>query len=187
MSGGQWPGPGPGPADRDRARHPALAWPAAWPPWLQSGSTGQPRQPGLEYRDQGPDCSGGRGTRGQTRADGRGPDRTRPGPDTEIQPGQPAHNNTRTRAIKRLQSGHSLSLGEASLFGRNDGHFMIYRMCALSLSVPPPAPAAGLPPPPPGQAAARASQNYAVSSLQSPVPTRHIVPDRSLSLKKQTL
>ena len=191
MSGGQWPGPGPGPADRDRARHPAgtrhgasssLAQPALAAVWPQLGSAQ------LQYRA---DCSGGgEGERGQTRADGRGPDTgARPGPDTlEIQPASTGHRitlvcNQEAAIIRPTFASHKEHLcfcGELWLFS------VLADVSTVCESPRPPA--AGLPPPPlPRLASSRARVRTMQSPLSSPHTSHH--PRQvslSLSLSQET-
>ena len=110
-------------------------------------------------------ATGGSGGRLETRArPGHGPAR----PESEIQ--QPSHCWCHQEAALRPQCVSHRS----TPFSENDIHLMFCRMCPLSLSVSPPASAAGVPPPPPGR-------GQSLCSLLSPVPTRHIIPDRSLS------
>lgn len=192
MSGGQWPGPGIAGASRHRpGETPGTGSPASSSlasPGCSLAARASHRQPsqlppGREARLQRGAGGGGPGARhGQTDAD-----RTGPGP-AQIRRYSQASQHTVIPGPRPSrgcnQATQSVSQG-ATLWAENNGQFMMCRMCALSLSVPPPAPAAGLPPPPPWPGCGPGESE--LCSLLSPVPTRHIVPDRSLSLKKQSL
>ena len=158
---------------------PAAAWPSQ--PWLQSGPSLCPPS-----SSTGQTAAGGGGERGQTRADGRGPDTgARPGPDTlEIQPASTGHRitlgcNQEAAIIKPTFASHKEHLS----FCEELWLFSVLADVSTVCKSPRP-PAAGLPPPPlPRLASSRARVRTMQSPLSSPHTSHY---PRQVSLSQET-